>query len=327
MSLNNADNGRKVNNIQKNQSSNSARGGRNVPNGRNVPTITATSNDCRAPKKQMPKAGVKKGNTTSSAVNIKSQTPSQRKSAKEAKRMNPTSPEVRSVPKKQQGYAIKRPNKKARRAMVAKMFLFLLIFAVMFSVFALALSVSLKSVPKADYKNITVKIGVENEDGLKGQSLPYESFVRNGVFYLDMTEIADRFNFTTTGDHKELRFITDTESGEFVRFELGSSFANINGTTVRLDEETYVSDGHLYVPQSFFDSYVNGIKVEFDGEKKQLSILRGVEKNVLGKLSEVSIGFKLKSMKAEEFIDESELSQAIKDKTYFMNQSPTEPIA
>ncbi len=278
-----------------------------------------------APKKQKAAANIKKGTPNSPRMNIKSQTPSQRRSAKEAKRINPTSPEVKSVSKKQQGFAIKKQNKKARRAAAAKVFLFLLIFAVISAVFCLAFSVSLKSVPKAEYKNITVKIGAENDTELKGQSLPYESFVRNGVFYLDMTEIADKFGFTTTGDHKELRFITDSDNGEYVRFELGSSFADMNGTTVRLDEETFVKDDHLYVPQSFFDSYVNGISIEFDGEKKQLLILRNTEKNVLGKLVEVDIGFKLKAMRNEELLDEGELSQEIKDKTYFINQAPMMP--
>ncbi len=320
-------NRRKTSNAQQPVRANMPRGNRSMQNGRVAPRNNTVANSRPAPAKQNPRANIPKGNPDRSRMNIKSQTPSQRKSAKEAKRINPSSPEVRSVPKKQQGFAIKKQNKKARRAMIARFFLFLLIFAVTFSVFCLAFSVSLKSVPKAEYKNISVKIGVENDAELKGQSLPYESFVRNGVFYLDMTEIADKFGFTTTGDHKELRFITDFDSGEYVRFELGSSFADINGTTVRLEKETYIQDGHLYVPQSFFDSYVNGIEIEFDGEKKELLILRQTEKNILGKLTEVDIGFKLKAMRAEEFLDESELSQEIKDKTYFVNQSPMDPPA
>jgi len=321
------DNRKRVNNAQKQQRTSGMHANRPVQNGRVSSKINTVQRNRNAVNKPIAKADMKRQSVQQPKMDIKSQTPSQRRNAKEAKRINPTSPEVRSVSKKQQGFAIKRSNKKARRAMIAKFFLFLLIFAVMLTVFVLAFSMSLKYVPPAEYKNISVKIGVENDSELKGESVPYESFVKNGVFYLDMTKIADKFDFTTTGDHKELRFITDTDSGEYVRFELGSSFADINGTTVRLDEETFVEDDHLYVPQSFFESYVNGIKIEFNGEKKQLSILRGVEKNILGKLSEVDIGFKLKDMRAEEVIDEGELSQAIKDKTYFINQSPIEPVA
>ncbi len=259
--------------------------------------------------------------------NIRSQMPTRRRSAKEAKKINPNSPEIKRVIKNKQGFTVKKNNSKFRRAFFAKVILFLLIFAVVFSMFCLVFRAVITSKDKSNYKNISVEIGLDSDTEIKAESVSYETYMRNGVFYVDMMEIADVFEFTTTGDHKELRFITNSSSGEHVRFEIGSSFASVNGTTVRLEAETCFEKSCFYVPKSFFDSYVDGMEITFDETEKELLILRKTERNSLGKIVESDIGFKLKAMDVTKSIDEYSLAQEIKDKTVFMNQSSDVPLS
>ena len=252
-------------------------------------------------------------------MNINDQTPSKRRSAKEAKRINPDSPEVKRVAKRSQGYKIKKKQKGLSRLFIVCAVLFVLVFSAVAGVLSLAFYINLTATEPNAYDGLKLKMCLEHEaKDTKAISVDTEKYVRDGNLYVNMTAIAEEFGFIMTGDRNWLRFITNEKTGESVCFEVGTPFAEINGTEIRMNGNSEKYEDSLFIPVEFFYEYVNGIEISHDEEKNVLSVLRDTSRNEAGHFDETEIDFKLKASGPCASISEFELSEEIKAKCYFI---------
>lgn len=98
--------------------------------------------------------------------------------------------------------------------------------------------------------------------------------IRSGnLYYLDMTELADYCEMTTTGNDEAIRYIVK-ETGETVEFVLGQSIAFINGIQERTGGNAYQKNGKVYVPMDFVNRCFDGIEATVDLENNKITILR-----------------------------------------------------
>ena len=260
-------------------------------------------------------------------MDINEQTIAQRRNARADKNINPNSPEVKRGARRNQGYKINNKKKKgmSRAAMVYTVG-FIAIFLLVSLVCVVAFHLNLTWVSRAEYSSIKLKICLQHEEETtKASYVNVDSYYRDGIMYVNMTDIATKFDFLMTGDNKELRFITNEKTGEEVRFLLGTAYATVNGTGIRLNGnvvKTVVKDEeHIFVPASFITEYMKGITFSFDEEECIMRVLRDTERNEAGRFVESDISFKLKFDKASTSVVESELTEAQQARCYFKNIS------
>ena len=102
-------------------------------------------------------------------------------------------------------------------------------------------------------------------------SVAHDKMMRRGSLYVNMTPIADLCEMAITGDRAELRYIS-RNAKEHVQFIVVSRQCFINGVEVRLTASPILDGDDLYVPYSFFTSYVEGLDVSYDSAKNRVSI-------------------------------------------------------
>ena len=280
--------------------------------------------DSSKPKtnKNVPASNGRKSGNVGARMNIKEQTVSQRRSAKEAKKINPDSPEINRSAKRAQGYKIKKKKKKISRMAVLLIMLFSLIFIVILTTFCLAFYGNLVKVESVDYGNLKLKMGLSYElNEIKGEKINPNEYMRDGEMYVNLTAISEKFGFIITGTSDCLRFITNQKTGENVRVYVNTPFVEINGTKVRLNSNITQTGDNIFVPASFFDEYANGIVVAYDEEKAVISVLRSTEINAEGHLAEQDITFSLKAIKESVALPEENLTDEEKAKTFFPSLS------
>ena len=298
-----------------------------------IPDISKGDNGKKADKNVNPKPRINRAPDTNKGqnspkrppvnrgtrMNINDQTPSRRRSAKEDKRINPDSPEIKRVAKRSQGYKIKKKQKGLSRLFIVCAVLFVFVFSAVAGILSLAFYINLTITDPVAYDGLKLKMCLEHEaKDLKAVSVDTDRYVRDGSLYVNMTAISEKFGFIMTGDRNWLRFITNEKTGESVCFEVGTPFAEINGTEVRMNGNSEKYEDALFVPVEFFDEYVNGIEISHDEDKNVLSILRDTSRNEAGHFDEAEIDFKLKSSGPCTSISEFELSEEIKAKCYFI---------
>lgn len=256
-------------------------------------------------------------------MDIRDQTLKKRRMAGVEKRINPDSPEVKRSAKRAQGYVIKKKKKSAGRAVMVYAVIFLFVLIIVSSICTGLFYANLVNVDTPEYSRIKLKMGLKHEEEeLKPISVDVSKYYRNGMLYLNMSALANEFGFTITGDHEELRFIVDSNSGDQVRFKLGTYFAQVNGTDIKLDGKVVKEDENVYVPASFITEYMKGIEFAFDQEKSVITVLRDTSRNEAGRFVSSDISFKLKFIKVSHSLSEEELTEQEKAKTYFKNILP-----
>lgn len=272
------------------------------------------------PSGQIP---VERRGNVGTRMNIHEQTPSRRRSANEAKKIDPNTPEIRRGAKRAQEYKIKKKKKGVNRLAIVYSVIFTLVFLAVSGVLSLAFYLNLIKTDPPAYDRLKLKMCLEHEvKTVKAISVDVDKYVRNDVLYVNMTAISEKFGFVMTGNHKALRFITDFETGESVYFEIGTPCAEINGTEVRLSGESFKADEDLFIPADFFSEYVTGIEITLDEEEKTLMILRNTARNEAGHFDEAEVEFKLKEIADCDSISEMDLPKEIADKCYFPTVFP-----
>lgn len=260
-------------------------------------------------------------------MDIMDQTPTRRRNTKERKQIDPDSPEVSRIAKESRGYRVNAPkSKRDGGTLLVYAFMFLLVFIITAGVCAAAFYVNLVYKAPEPYDYLRMKICLENEmNEITSDYVDLDKYVRDGEIFINMTDVAEKFNFVITGDGRELKFITDLKTGENVKFILDTPIAEVNGVSVRLNGTVTRDDGDVFVPKSFIEEYVNGIILVMDDERPILSVLRETSRNNSGRIVESVIDFKLKNVKDSQFISEFDLSDAIKDKCYYITIAPIIP--
>lgn len=263
-------------------------------------------------------------------MSINEQTPSKRRALREAKKINSRDPEIRRGAKKAQEYKIKKKKKGLWRVAFVYAALFVVVLAAVAGVISLGFFINLNKVEPSPYEGLKLKMCLEHEAAeLKAVSVDIEKYIIDDKFYVNMTALAKEFGFIVTGDRNWLRFITDEKTGESVCFEVGTPFAEVNGTEIRLNGAAIDFDGYLFVPVEFFREYVNGIEITLDEEKNVLYVLRDTYRNEAGHFDEAAVDFTLKPVKDSASISEFELSDEIKERCYFIpmiTPPETEPV-
>ena len=259
-------------------------------------------------------------------MDISEQTPSRRRSAKEAKRIDPDSIEIKRSAKRAKGYKIKKKKKGISRLVLAYIVMFLVIFAVVAGLVSLIFHSVLITTDPPRFDRLRLIMCLEHEiDDTSPITVDMSRYLQGDDIYVNMTAISKEFGFIVTGDHKQLRFITDAEADESVVFMPGTPFADVNGTDVRLTGDVMVYDGNVFVPANFFAEYVYGVVIEINEEKGILTVYKDTRRNEAGHFVEEKVGFNLKDGGECLSISEYELSPEIKDKTYFTTISPVTP--
>ena len=142
---------------------------------------------------------------------------------------------------------------------------FVLMFVSLFAVCAGLFYVNLIQYERSARQNFTYVVGT------KKTTVAYDSMMRGGNLYVNMTPIIELCEMAVTGDTAELRYIT-RDAKEHVQFIVGSTQVFINGVEERLTAAPYLDGEDLYVPYDFFSSYVSGISVLYDGEKQTVTV-------------------------------------------------------
>ena len=260
------------------------------------------------------------------AMDISEQTPSRRRSAKEAKRIDPDSPEIKRSAKRAKEYKIKKKKKGISKVFLAYALMFLIMFAAVAGTVSLCFRAVLTQTDPPRFERLRLIMCLEHEvNDTSPITVDLGRYLQGDDIYVNMTAISKEFGFIVTGDHKQLRFITDADAAESVVFMPGTPFADVNGTNVRLTGDVLEFDGNIFVPANFFAEYVYGMEITVNEEKGILTVIKNTRRNEAGHFVEEKVGFNLKKGGDCLSISEFELSPEIKDKTYFITLSPITP--
>ena len=150
----------------------------------------------------------------------------------------------------------------------------LVLFLLLFGLTSLFLWLDISSRNSAMPAEIGFLLSESDGENEKIRSRDTSEFYHNGTLYLNMTEIASLYGFTTTGDRKTLRFITDLAKDENILIAIGTSEAVVNGTPIRLSHPSFRNDSGVWLPLDFFTSYLTGLKVGYSEKEETLSVCR-----------------------------------------------------
>ena len=161
------------------------------------------------------------------------------------------------------------------------------------------------------------------------KSVKGDTIYRNGTYYINITDIATYCGFTTTGDIKQIRFISKNKNNDNVRIKIGEAIVYINGVPARLTVPVIGEGDSIFVPIEFFDKYALGIDVNIDEQEKKITITRGFDETTSNIISEFETENLLRQAKGESQKRISELSIDIVygDITFTLRRDePTEHI-
>ncbi len=123
------------------------------------------------------------------------------------------------------------------------------------------------------------------ETGDSKSKYSYEDIVINGVYYVDMSALAEFSQLTVSGDSSNLVFTN--VHGERLSFDIPSRYASVNGISVMLEGEVLRRNGRLWIPYSFAEHYLLGLTLKLveytdDGGKTQIKITASRIENASG---------------------------------------------
>ena len=125
----------------------------------------------------------------------------------------------------------------------------------------------------------------------KNKKYDYAEIVRDGVYYINFSEIAYFCSFSQSGD--STTFIYSTAEGEQLKFTPPSRLVFVNGNPVTASADILCTDGELWVPADFISGYITGIELLID-EGTDADSGKPYLKINLSRQSDTNIGFALK---------------------------------
>lgn len=164
--------------------------------------------------------------------------------------------------------ARKQRERKRRRAL-AKRFFILTVILYIFIILAILFifSISLRSCEeKAPRHDIVIEQNEEDKELLKKNKLYFDD-----EFYIPLSAIEKLTGIKVTGDKDNLSFIFDV-NGEFAKFEIGTTNAEVNANKVELSHRSLMVDGELYLPFDFFTDHTRGFNVSIDEKANAYTI-------------------------------------------------------
>lgn len=122
----------------------------------------------------------------------------------------------------------------------------------------------------SETQSYTYQLG-SDKDYISKNTVSWKKIRSGYVYYVNMTDIASMCSMAVTGDGGTYRYIVKS-SGEYVSFTEGNSIAVVNGVTVRMEGDTRMIDGNLYVPLNFVNSVINGVSATLNLTKNKLTV-------------------------------------------------------
>lgn len=163
----------------------------------------------------------------------------------------------------------RKQKERKRKRVLAKRFLILTVILYIFLILAILFifSISLRSCKKEEPKrDIVIEQGEEEAEILKKKDLYFDE-----AFYIPLSAIEKLTDIKVTGDKDNLSFIFDA-NGEFAKFVIGTTVAEVNNNKIELSHKSLMVDGELYLPFNFFTDHVQGFLVEINEENNTYNI-------------------------------------------------------
>ena len=178
----------------------------------------------------------------------------------------------------------------------------------------------------AVHKNIAYQVGSVSDT----VNVPYSTLIRDGTVYVCGDDIVKLCEFSVIGTEDEIKYISPDSGNDVVTFYKNSNRATVNKNDVRLEAETFIKDGKLYIPMSFFTSYATGLvceyKPETDSERAAIKVYKIYNETahlVYGvPVYYDPVSFRLKESVTLDRIDESALADDIEDVDYKIDVTP-----
>ncbi len=172
---------------------------------------------------------------------------------------------------------VSRVSKKAKYRAILFMFSSLLIAAVLLFIYCASVFVYMRFPIGKISGTYTVYIGdaaVKPERREYRKNMPASKLFRNGVTYVNFTQIARQCGFSVTGDTNSLRYLigSDREDKEQFTLSAGNAYVEIGSTSVALEGKAIYTSGELWLPISFVNRYIDGISIYVDHSKKRLVV-------------------------------------------------------
>lgn len=152
------------------------------------------------------------------------------------------------------------------KVFIVRMFIFLVMFVGLLAISVGLFYANLVRYEPAARRNFALIVGDDYSE-----TIAHDRMERGGALYLNMTRIVEFCEMAVTGDTAELRFIS-RNTKENVQFIVGSRQVFINGVEERLTAAPILDGEDLYVPYTFFTSYVAGLDFDYDTEKNRIEI-------------------------------------------------------
>ena len=116
-------------------------------------------------------------------------------------------------------------------------------------------------------------LSLTDEENTPGKKIDASLYYRNGSYYLSMTQFADSYHFTTTGDRSAIRYILDVKTEENVVVRPGSRMVKVNGTEIMLKDRCIRDESGVWLPLSFFTGYLNGLQISVGSDSDEAVVL------------------------------------------------------
>ena len=172
---------------------------------------------------------------------------------------------------KQRQFKIKKKRQKMMRRLIRRSIAVLAIYFVLLTLSAVIMYTNMNTYTTEETHDYVYQTGIDKDPARRTREASWKTVYMNDTRYINFTELADLCEMTTTGDSKQLRFIT--LNGEIVEFNLGTSLVYINNVATRLNEDVIYSSGTLYVPMEFAQRYMLGVTVTYN--EKTYKIISG----------------------------------------------------
>ena len=120
----------------------------------------------------------------------------------------------------------------------------------------------------AQTKDFAFQLGTEKADPIS-----WKLVIKEGVYYVDLTLVADYCNLATTGDNITQRFVSK-ETGQDAVFTVGDGVAVLNGVNLRMEGGCFENEDHLFVPINFINHSFDGVNIALDTSKNKITVTR-----------------------------------------------------
>ncbi|MBR4882131.1 MAG: hypothetical protein IKU19_09355, partial [Clostridia bacterium] len=256
----------------------------------------ANSKGAAARRPASGKVNTKKANQAESRQNIKRKTdPQTPKSRKEVRNRKKVSGSAKNIEIKLHNQSSrtsfrvkKRKNKAIGKLLMARLLLFFVVFAIMFSLVAGVFMLSLHSGGKNTGSEYTLQLGADLPEGVDKSKIPEEEKPkyltvpkscsrRYGNLYMPVSALTDFCQLTVTGTPEDLRYLPRESEGQSVRFLVDSDIAYVNGAKVRMISPSFIHEGKLYVPLDFIQKYSTGLVIEQDESAGKITVTKMIE--------------------------------------------------